>query len=58
MQLWQYFAEIGAMIVICLLFMLNGRQNSKDHAISGFFFGALGFVAFIAYVTDVRRGLL
>ena len=58
MTLFNYVMEGLAMIIICLLFMLNGRQNAKDHAITGFIFGALGFIAFIVYVTCVRLGKL
>ena len=54
----KYMIEGVAMIIICLLFMLNGRQNAKDRPITGFIFGALGFIAFIAYVTMVRMKIL
>lgn len=58
MTLWQFLAEGVAMIIICLLFMLNGYQNAKGHAVTGFIIGALGFIAFIAYVAFVRMKIL
>ena len=58
MNFTQYLSEGLAMIVICLLFMLNGRQNAKDHAITGFIFGALGFIIFAIYVAMVRAKIL
>ena len=58
MNFTQCLAEGIAMIVICLLFMLNGRQIAKNHAITGFLFGALGFIAFVIYVAMVRAKIL
>ena len=58
MQLWQYFAEIGAVIAICFVFMLNGRLSAKNHPLLGFLVSGIGFIGFVLYIALVRRGVL